>query len=331
MGRESSWAGAGMISPASLAHARSAYDRLRAVSFKRIAELSDLLKAETGVDVGLRRTGGIQLFDEGDIEGPRLRDDFTNEGVEAALVSGPALAELEPKLAERGKLGVWVPSMSQVRNPWLLRGLLEGCRARGVALHPHCSVVGIESASTTTGVRLSNGALMLARQVVIAAGAWSGGIMARLGVTLPVFPIRGQILLLRTTNRPVQRIIEVGKRYLVPRDDGLILVGSTEEDVGFHKAVTEEGLGGLHRFAVELFPALANAPVEASWSGLRPGTRFETPVIGRAPGWENLWLATGHFRRGIQLAAGTAVLLADWLTGRASFAEPKDFSLESRL
>jgi glycine oxidase len=298
---------------------------LRAISFQRIAELSDLLKEETGIDVGFRRSGGIHLFDEGDPEGPRLIGEFVQEGVEATHVAGPALANLEPKLAERGKVGLSVPAMCQVRNPRLLRALGQSCQARGVALHRHCAVVGIEPAAGMATLKLDNGDEMVGRHVVVAAGAWSGEMLHRLGIALPVFPIRGQMLLLRTSNRPVQHIIEVGKRYLVPRDDGLILVGSTEEDVGFEKGVTEEGLGGLHRFAVELFPVLRDAPVEASWSGLRPATMLTTPVIGRAPGWDNLWLATGHFRRGIQLASGTALLLADWLTGCSSFAEPDDF------
>jgi glycine oxidase len=112
-------------------------------------------------------------------------------------------------------------------------------------------------------------------------------------------------------------VIGVGKRYLVPREDGRILVGSTEEpEAGFDKRTTDAGVRGLAGFATELVPQLASVPVEKTWAGLRPGTPDGLPFLGPVPGWANVFVATGHFRAGIQLSPGTAQVMADLLTGR---------------
>jgi glycine oxidase len=101
----------------------------------------------------------------------------------------------------------------------------------------------------------------------------------------------------------------------VPRGDGRVLVGSTEEEAGFVKATTAEAVAGLLHFAAEMVPALATAAVERTWAGLRPATRDGLPYLGRLPGAANLWVGTGHFRSGIQLSPATGVVLADALTG----------------
>jgi glycine oxidase len=155
-----------------------------------------------------------------------------------------------------------------------------------------------------------------AGQYLVCAGAWTDTLLAPLGCRLGVFPVRGQIVLLRSEVPVVSRIVLRGKRYLVPRPDGRLLVGSTEEDAGFDKATTAAAVGELIRFAVELVPRLSGAAVERCWAGLRPGSRDGLPSIGRVPGFDNLWVAAGHFRAGIQLSAATGLVLAEAMTGK---------------
>jgi glycine oxidase len=116
----------------------------------------------------------------------------------------------------------------------------------------------------------------------------------------------------------MRRIVLAGKRYLVPRDDGRVLVGSTEEDAGFNAATTVTAISGLLRFATELAPALGEAVVERCWAGLRPGNGDGMPTLGRLPAFDNLWVAAGHFRAGLQLSAVTGLVMADALAGRST-------------
>jgi glycine oxidase len=120
----------------------------------------------------------------------------------------------------------------------------------------------------------------------------------------------------------------LGKRYLVPRPDGRVLVGSTEEDVGFDKRTTAGAIRDLLDFAIAVVPALAAAPLERSWAGLRPGSPDGLPFLGPVPGVENLYVAAGHFRAGIQLSPGTALVMRDLILGRTPAVPVESFRLD---
>ena len=127
--------------------------------------------------------------------------------------------------------------------------------------------------------------------------------------------MRGQIVLLACPQRPFRHVIECGPRYLVPRDDGRVLIGSTEESVGFNKQNTAEGLRGLLSFAEELVPSLRDALFERAWAGLRPRTVNGMPYIGRLPGQESLFVAAGHFRAGLHLSPVTGRVVSQLIMG----------------
>jgi glycine oxidase len=121
---------------------------------------------------------------------------------------------------------------------------------------------------------------------------------------------------------PITRIINEGSRYLVPRDDGHVLAGSTEEEVGFDKRTTDEAIFELTEFARGVLPALADAPIERTWAGLRPGSFDGLPYLGRLPGLKNAFVAAGHFRTGLFLSPATAVVMSQLLRG-----QPPDIDL----
>jgi glycine oxidase len=153
---------------------------------------------------------------------------------------------------------------------------------------------------------------------LLAAGAWTDGVLKRLGSDgAGVHPVRGQIVLVRLVPPSSHRILIVGKRYIVPRGDGHYLIGSTEEpEAGFTKGNTAGAVAELLDFASGLLPALHQAELVKCWSGLRPGSRDGWPIIGPLPGWENVWVAAGHFRAGVQLSPGTARLIAEVWSGQ---------------
>jgi glycine oxidase len=141
-------------------------------------------------------------------------------------------------------------------------------------------------------------------------------------------PIRGQIVLLQTDRATPRHIINDGPRYLVPRGDGRVLVGSTEEDVGFDKRTTADGVAGLLEFARTLLPALGTAQFEHSWAGLRPATADGRPYLGRIPGLENAFVAAGHFRSGLTLSPGTAVVMSQLIRDQTPSIDLAPFRLD---
>ncbi len=133
--------------------------------------------------------------------------------------------------------------------------------------------------------------------MVLACGAWSQSIAARLGFSLPIRPIRGQIVLLNCGRPILSRLVNAGRRYLVSRDDGRVLVGSTQEDVGFDRRNTAVAVSDLLQFATRLVPQLQAADIERCWTGFRPRGVDDLPYLGPAPGLSNVYLATGPFPR----------------------------------
>jgi glycine oxidase len=330
-GREASWAGAGIIPPAYESHAKTPYDHLRAVSYRRFPELAEEIQCRFGHDVGYRVCGAIDI-DEPEIplsQRVLVRDLRSAAGIEHQTLSSTELSQLEPELtADQGDR---IPSLCQIRNPRFLTGLERLLGDDGVDIIADDPATELRwkanSRSEASGVRLASGESIDAGHTIIAAGAWSGEILKQVaGFDLPIYPVQGQILVLDAGKITLRHILLQGKRYIVPRDDGLVLIGSTEEDVGFNKQVTAGAMTDLRQFAGSLVPSLATKPAIYSWAGLRPANRLGHPVLGQVANIANLWVATGHFRHGVQQSLGTSRLIADWIVGRPSFAKPDDFS-----
>jgi glycine oxidase len=206
--------------------------------------------------------------------------------------------------------------MAQIRNPRHLQALIVACAARGVELRPHVPALRLECNGKRTMAAHTPDGPYRADKFLICAGAWTDILLDPLGVRIESRPIRGQIVLLRSQIPLIRRIILAGKLYLVPRDDGRILVGSTEEDAGFDPSTTAEAAGDLLGFATRIVPGLRRVAVERCWAGLRPGSPDGLPTLGRVAGMDNLWVAAGHFRAGLQLSAATGLVMAEALTGR---------------
>jgi glycine oxidase len=326
-GSEASWAGAGIIPPGNPAGAQSPLDRLRAVSSGMFPRLSADLHEQTGIDNGFRVCGGIECFEEDSRDTIRL---WQSEGIAFERLPFGSVRAIEPALrAARGECFL-LPGMAQVRNPWHIRALLDACELFAVKVVPHTRVTAFHgSGSKVRAIGTEAGERHVAAKFLIASGAWSDQLLSSLGVLVGVHPVRGQVVLFRTTTRLFQRVICVGKRYLVPREDGRVIVGSTEEpEAGFDKRTTEAGITGLAQWAVSIAPALASDAIERTWAGLRPGTPDGLPFIGPVPGSKNVFVATGHFRAGIQLSPATAEIMADLLTGRPPSVPWDDFRLD---
>lgn len=210
-----------------------------------------------------------------------------------------------------------LPDVAQVRNPRLMQALGRALELMGVSIVEHAEVAGFKFAGNrVAGVETSQGSYT-ADNYVVAAGAWSGVLLGDLAPQTPIWPVRGQMLLFKVAPGLLPHILLQDGVYLIPRLDGHILVGSTLEDVGFDKRVTEDARENLLSRAVAMFPPLSRANLVRHWAGLRPGSPDNVPVIGRHPEIENLYLNAGHFRYGVTMAPASASLLANMIAGKA--------------
>jgi glycine oxidase len=314
VGGEASGASAGVLAPLELTLDQGSLLDLCLASTPLHPPLADSLRQETGIDVEYLRSGilRVALTDE-DADDLRTLVERQRPRSVMEWVDAQALRRLEPRLAAaRG--GVYSPHLHQVNAHRLTQALAQAAVARGAALRQGVAVTGfVTNGSRVSGVRTDHGR-MTAGQVILAAGSWTAALGRRLGVILPVKPMRGQMLAFADFSSPLRHIL-LGEAlgYLAPKANGFLFVGSTVEDVGFRKNTTAKGLAGLRRMAATLVPSLAYAEVASDWAGLRPGSPDDLPILGPVPGWEGLSVASGHFRKGILLAPITGRLMAQWL------------------
>lgn len=348
LGQEASWAGAGILPAGNPKRAKSPMGRLRSLAVSFFPEFSAELKALTSIDNGYWQCGGLELrCSADDLEKKRLEQlaqTERGEGLHCEILDADALHRLEPNLAATFPGAIYFPGVAQIRNPRHLQALVAAAELKGVQLLPHTPCQAIErDGERINGVRTPQG-LLTAGKYVMAAGTWTTGLLAELGWQPAVKPIRGQIVLLkpngtalpgpdsakgeardgqssatdaRERGRVLEHILLMGHQYLVPRQDGRILIGSTEEDVGFDKSTTDSAKESLRDLAAGTVPCLAGVPIEKHWAGLRPGSPDGKPYLGQVPGYENLYVAAGHFRSGLQLSIITGILMRDLLLGRA--------------
>jgi glycine oxidase len=200
-----------------------------------------------------------------------------------------------------------------------------------VTVHEQAAVSGfVRDGERVVGVQTAQGEVR-AERVVLTAGAWSGELLATLGLELPVEPVKGQMILFKCAADFLPSMVLAKGRYAIPRKDGHILVGSTLEHCGFDKTPTDEALASLKASAIELLPALADAEVVGHWAGLRPGSPDGVPFIGPVPGHEGLWLNCGHYRNGLVLAPASCQLLSNLMLCQAPIIDPAPYAPQGRL
>ncbi len=320
-GREASWAGAGVLQCGSW-HRKDPLAALLRESLRLYPKFVEDLRERTGIDPEFIPCGSFELLLD-DQQQRMAASEVKAAEPHAATWGRPVLELLDPDIA-RGQephltpdlLGVKYNSVTcQIRNPRLMAALRAACLLAGVDIVEGCEVDGlVREGSRVTGVRTNRGTLSAGR-IVLSAGPWSPTVDPDLRDVVPVYPVRGQIVLLEMHPRPFTHIVERGKCYMVPRLDGRIVIGATEEhESGFIKRNTAEGVATLLTLAQRMVPALARADVVSTWSGLRPGTPDRAPFIGLVPGADGLIAATGHFRSGLILAPLNARIVRDLVT-----------------
>ena len=327
-GEAAGFVAAGMLAP----HAEGLRGPLLALGQASLAIIPrwvDQLEADSGLPCGLRATGIVVPFTNA-----AERDAFPTAPFGDAL-ERPALEREVPGIGPSWQAGLLFRQDGQIDNRrCLMRALEAACVRRGVAFEEGSEVLELLTTSGSgegfSGVRVrrSDGEVrsLPSRRAVLACGAWA----ARLLPQLPVGPVKGQMLSLQGPGGALKRVLFGPGTYLVPREDGLVVVGATSEpEVGFTEGLTPAGQRQLERGLASLLPEASAWPAMERWWGFRPCTPDGGPLLGEGP-MRGLWLATGHHRNGVLLAAITARIVAKALCQGEQDAEAANWLKQFR-
>ena len=329
VGQESSWAGGGIVSPLYPWRYSPAVTALAHWSQDFYPQLAERLFVRTGIDPEVHTTGLYWL----DLDDEQAALDWAAQNNRPlSAVDVAAVHDAVPVLGAGYSSAIYMANVANVRNPRLVKSLTAALLALpNVTIHEQCEVSGfVRDGERILGVSTASGDI-LADQVVLAAGAWSGELLKTLGLDLPVEPVKGQMILYKCASNFLSSMVLAKGRYAIPRRDGHILVGSTLEHEGFDKTPTDAALESLKASAIELIPALADAQVVGHWAGLRPGSPEGIPYIGAMSGFEGLWLNCGHYRNGLVLAPASCQLLADLLLGHEPEINAAPYAPQGRV
>jgi glycine oxidase len=325
-GGEASWAAAGMLSPAPDTPASIPLVPLARASLELYPEYIATVEELSQRKVGYRQEGTIEALFSGNAE----RELSTLIALHHALglPTEPLRVEeahqLEPALGREARAAALLPYETSVDNRALTAAVLEAAARSGVEIRAGAAVTSVtQQGGRCTGVS-AGGNVISAAHVVLAAGCYSGEI-AGLRNYAPTRPARGQMLALRSSTVQLTRVVRSERGYIVPRDDGRLVVGSTLEYAAFEKRVTPGGLQQILAAVLQMVPDLASAEIVETWSGLRPDTPDHLPVLGPTD-IEGLLVATGHFRNGILLAPVTGKLVREWVTEQRTSLSWENFS-----
>ncbi|WLR61768.1 glycine oxidase ThiO [Pseudalkalibacillus hwajinpoensis] len=313
-GGQASGAAAGMLAPYSeIEEDPDDFFRLCQHSLKLFPKWQEEIKQTSDVDFEYSESGSLYcIYHEADrlsLETKRAWQRKFN--VESTILNADEVREKEPGLSQDVVAALWCPEESHIYAPGYVSALLDACRKLGVRVIENAGEATFEENNVVVkGQRIESD------RVVLAAGAWSMYWEEALGLTLPIYPIRGQICAYEAPS--LNHIIFTSQGYLVAKANGSVVAGASEDIAGFYTSVTEHGVGRLEKWSKQVMPALQQKNPFHKWAGLRPATQDGFPIIGKLDHKPKVILATGHYRNGILLSPVTAKIVADEIDGSVS-------------
>ncbi len=329
-GKESSWAGGGIISPLYPWRYSDPVTRLAQWGQKYYPAVLQDIHHNSGIDPEYIQSGLLYLDIEDELQ--QAIDWEQRFAYEFEKLTGDDLKTVEPGLENNYQQGWFTPSIGQVRNPRLVRALREDLIKLGVRIEQQTRAESFISESQGIKGVVTNKGRFYADKVVLAGGAWSAQLLEKYLKTPKIAPVKGQMIVFKAEPGVVRRIVLSKGRYVIPRKDGRVVMGSTLEFEDFDKTTTESVLQELAQEARRIISALADYPIEKQWAGLRPGSVDGVPYIGEHPQLENLYLNAGHFRNGVVIGLASCQLLVDQLLEQQPILDPAPYALtEERL
>ena len=308
---EASGAAAGLLIPPDRAAAPGPFRDICLASLAEYRSIIERVQRESGVDVQCLASGILVVAQSPDrvemLQAHARRQ--TKNGIPTRWVGNEELRELEPALSPRILGAVYSHGELNVDPGQVTRAFAHAAKAGGADLRTGTMLTGfLGRGPNIFGVSTNVGDITEVDCIVLAAGPWTQVLAQRLGANVPTPPRRGQMIAYRSL--AVKHAIWGEDGYLVPKVGGVLYAGATVEDVGFRKRTTPRALAALRQMAATLVPGLRKAEIASEWAGLRPGSPDDLPIMGRLPGRENVYVATGHFRNGILLAPITGKLMS---------------------
>ncbi len=318
-----SWAGGGILSPLYAWRYCDAMTLLSVNAFSRYQKVLEECDSAGIPGCGSLLHGG-GLWVETEEEDAALAFEWAQRWhipVQAVL----AHEQMEESAAGGGLL---FPSLGNIRNPGVLRVLRAYLLRLGVRFES-AIIRHVRPLNLGGEVGAADGRRWHSDAVVISAGHAAPGLLLSMGVTLPLFPAKGEMLLYHMQPGQVPAVMLTERGYLIPRHDGSVLVGSTLRRGDNTTYPTVAGRYQLERLAARLWPELASCSPAFHWAGVRPGCERDIPFIGSVPGTNGVFAAVGHYRNGLVAAPASAELLAQLITGEQTFVDPEPYSLSS--
>jgi glycine oxidase len=315
-GNEASWASAGMIAPSPESPEMAPFAEISLASAGFYPEFVRKVEEFSGMDVGYRKDGGIEVaFDRG--AAGQLRASVALQqklGWKAQTIEPDHARRMQPGLSEEVEGAAWREDETSLDARVFTKAALRAAERKGVQILAGNGARALwKEGGRCKGLLLDQGSVE-AKWTVIAAGCFSARIDG-VAPYAPVFPAKGQMLALKCEDVEIRQSLWLGHTYLVPRNDGRIIAGATIEHIGFDREVTADGRQIILQAAIRLVPKLEKARVLDSWAGLRPDSPDHLPILGPTD-LDGLLIATGHFRNGILLAPITAKLIQEWICNK---------------
>lgn len=312
------------------AHRGEPFLSLALASQELFEPLTRELEETTGMDIQHERCGILQIaLTPSERDELRRRYEFQiGKGLPASWLEPREVEESLPQLEGRFLGALFHRKDGQVNASRFTGALAQAARRRGAKVLEGTEVTGFRlDGSRVTGMDTKTGAFGCG-SLVIAAGPWSSLLGRMLGLAIPVEPVRGQLVIFETSPAVLPYPVFYGSRYLTPKRDGFLLAGTTTEKAGFDDQPTAEATQAIARDAQAVMPLLKSKPFRGATAGLRPHSPDELPIMGRAPGFDNVFIATGHYRNGILLAPVTARILVSLMQDRTPPLPINAFSAE---
>ncbi len=324
LGSEASWAGGGIVSPLYPWTYSDAITKLADWAQKAYPNLAEELLDCTGIDPEFNPCGLLML----EPDQMQVAEDWAHlHHKKVARLGSQEVREREPRVTMSCEKNLFLPYVGNIRNPRLLKSLRAYLQShKGFQSVTHCEVIGLTKRGASVEVQSTSNQFS-AEKVVICSGAWSQRLLTQLAVSsgVRVQPVKGQMLVFAPVPGLINSIVMHQGKYLIPRLDGRIVMGSTLEHSGFDKSTTQEARQQLLARAFEMVSELQGVQVEAHWAGLRPGSAAGVPFIGALPGWDNLFINAGHYRNGLVLAPASAGLVSAIVLGETPPVDPSPY------
>ena len=331
-GKAASWAGGGILSPMYPWRYPQAVNDLAQHGKTLYQQWNKKLSPVTGIDFEIHDTG-LLIFDQDDFEiGQQYAEHHHEPMQHCQLLDREKLEQTNPRISQQFQQAMYFSEISNVRNPRLLKSIIAYLKQHPkVKLYENTWIDHFDIQNNKiNSIRTTLGQDFRADQYVIATGSWSEHWSNQLGLNIPVHPVQGQMLLFKTPEHWLPTMCMNKVMYLIPRQDGHIVCGSSMDDIGFDHRPDIDTQRKIYEASLEMVPELEQFPIVKSWAGLRPSSPTGIPYIGRLPKLDNAWANFGHFRNGLCMGPASAQLLRELILNQDTLVNAEVYS-PSRL